>query len=148
MLLPCVSLNPHELTSLQKNTLKQKMLYKHGIRQAPKNTTNVGWSELANSNTMLLNTIGDDETHPLANLLETISILIEVYEQAHHPVADSPAHEVLRFLMQEHNLTPNDLPEMGPQQNVLETLNGKLALNLTQIQNLSKRFHVSPAVFF
>jgi len=96
----------------------------------------------------LLNTIGDDETHPLANLLETISILIEVYEQAHHPVADSPAHEVLRFLMQEHNLTPNDLPEMGSEQNVLDTLNGKLALNLTQIQNLSKRFHVSPAVFF
>jgi len=96
----------------------------------------------------LLNTIGDDETHPLANLLETISILIEVYEQAHHPVADSPAHEVLRFLRQEHNLTPNDLPEMGSEQNVLDTLNGKLALNLTQIQNLSKRFHVSPAVFF
>ena len=96
----------------------------------------------------LLNTIGDDETHPLANLLETISILIEVYEQAHHRVADSPAHEVLRFLMQEHNLTPNDLPEMGSEQNVLDTLNGKLALNLTQIQNLSKRFHVSPAVFF
>ena len=95
----------------------------------------------------LLNTIGDDETHPLANLLETISTSIEVYEQEHHPVADAPPHEVLRFLMQEHNLTPNDLPEIGYQQNVLDTLNGKLELNLNQIQNLSKRFHVSPAAF-
>jgi HTH-type transcriptional regulator/antitoxin HigA len=95
----------------------------------------------------LLNTIGDNEAHPLANLLETISTLIEVYEQEHHPVTDAPPHEVLRFLMEEHNLTPNDLPEIGYQQNVWDTLNGKLELNLNQIQNLSKRFHVSPAAF-
>jgi hypothetical protein len=33
--------------------------------------------------------------HPLANLLETVSTLIEVYEQEHHPVAEAPPHEVL-----------------------------------------------------
>ena len=95
----------------------------------------------------LLNIIGNDETHPLANLLETISTLIEVYEQEHHPVADAPIHEVLRFLMQEHHLTPDELPEIGDQKEVLDVLDGKLELNLNQIQNLSKRFHVSPAVF-
>lgn len=95
----------------------------------------------------LLNTVGDDETHPLANLLETISTLIEVYEQQHHQVADVPAYEVLRFLMQEHTLTPNDLPEIGHQGEVLDLLNGLSELNLSQIKHLSQRFHVSPAVF-
>jgi len=95
----------------------------------------------------LLNTVGDDESHPLANLLETLTTLIEVYEQAHHPVDDVPASEVLRFLMQEHGLRPHDLPEMGPEGEVLELLNGQRELNISQIQYLSQRFHVSPAVF-
>ncbi|OAD19434.1 XRE family transcriptional regulator [Candidatus Thiomargarita nelsonii] len=96
----------------------------------------------------LLNKIGDDETHPLAGLLETLSTLIEVYEEEHHNVADAPAHEVLRFLMEEHSLTANELPEIGNQEEVLKTLSGQRSLNKDQIQNLSRRFHVSPAVFF
>jgi HTH-type transcriptional regulator/antitoxin HigA len=96
----------------------------------------------------LLNQVGDDETHPLADLLETLSTLIEVYEDEHHKVAEAPAHEVLRFLMEEHSLTANELPEIGNQEEVLKTLNGHRALNRDQIQNLSRRFHVSPAVFF
>jgi HTH-type transcriptional regulator/antitoxin HigA len=95
----------------------------------------------------LLNTVSDDETHPLASLLETITTLIEVYEEEHHPVADAPPSEVLRFLMEEHHLTPNDLPEIGPQGAILDILNQKRTLNLDNIQKLSKRFHVSPAVF-
>jgi len=95
----------------------------------------------------LLNLVGD-ETHPLADLLETLSTLIEVYEDEHHKVAEAPAHEVLRFLMEEHSLTANELPEIGDQEEVLKTLNGHRGLNRDQIQNLSRRFHVSPAVFF
>ncbi len=95
----------------------------------------------------LLNTISDDETHPLASLLETLTTLIEVYEEKHHPVADAPPSEVLRFLMTEHHLSPTDLPEIGSQNAILEILNQKRSLNLDNIQNLSKRFHVSPAVF-
>ncbi len=146
------------------------MLYRHGINQkvhkmsSPLLTKTIThWNPVANILSVphseteyqrmavlvdeLLNTVGDDETHPLANLLETISTLIEVYEQEHHPIADAPPYDVLRFLMQEHNLTPNDLPEIGYQKEVLETLNGQRELNREQIKNLSKRFHVSPAVF-
>ncbi|EDN69887.1 transcriptional regulator protein [Beggiatoa sp. PS] len=95
----------------------------------------------------LLNTVGDDETHPLADLLETISTLIEVYEEKHHSVADAPAYEVLRFLMEEHGLMPNDLSELGNQSEISAILNGHYQLNIFQIQYFSKLFHVSPAVF-
>jgi len=90
----------------------------------------------------------DDETHPLAGLLETLSTLIEVYEEEHHRVADAPAHEVLRFLMEEHSLSANELPEIGNREEVLKTLNGQRSLSQAQIKNLSRRFHVSPAVFY
>ena len=96
----------------------------------------------------LLNQVGDDETHLLADLLETLSTLIEVYEDEHHKVADAPAHEVLRFLMEEHSLSANELPEIGNQEEVLKTLHYHCDLNRDQIENLSRRFHVSPAVFF
>ncbi len=54
----------------------------------------------------------------------------------------------LKFLMQEHNLTQSDLPEVGSQGVVSEILRGRRELNTRQIKALSKRFGVSPAAFF
>ncbi|HUN10459.1 MAG TPA: hypothetical protein PLQ56_27915 [Aggregatilineales bacterium] len=33
----------------------------------------------------LIDTVGEDETHPLASLMEVIGVLIERYEEAHVP---------------------------------------------------------------
>ena len=55
--------------------------------------------------------------------------------------------EVLRYLMEEHGLRQSDLPEIGSQGVVSEILNGKRDLNVRQIRELAKRFHVAPAVF-
>ena len=49
--------------------------------------------------------------------------------------------------MTEHGLTPLDLPEIGTQEIISDILSGKRELNMQQIRALSKRFHVSPAVF-
>ncbi len=50
--------------------------------------------------------------------------------------------------MEEHDLKQSDLKlEIGSQGVVSEILNGKRQLNARQIKGLSKRFHVSPAVF-
>jgi HTH-type transcriptional regulator/antitoxin HigA len=38
--------------------------------------------------------------------------------------------------------------ELGGESVVSEVLSGKRRLNATHIEELSKRFHVSPAVFF
>ena len=95
----------------------------------------------------LLDEVGDDEKHPLYGLLDTLSTLIEVYEEQHYPIPESSGVDMLRYLMEEHGLRQSDLPEIGSQGVVSEILNGKRELNTRQISGLAKRFHVSPAVF-
>ena len=50
--------------------------------------------------------------------------------------------------MEEHRLTPSDLPELGSQEIVAAILHGKRELDVGQIRALAERFRVSPAVFF
>lgn len=95
----------------------------------------------------LLDEVGEDEQHPLADILDTLSTLVHVYELDHHPEPQAEPAEVLKLLMQEHGLKQADLSEIGSQGVVSEILNGKRQLNLRQIQQLSQRFHVSPVVF-
>src|SRR5260370_34225472 len=56
---------------------------------------------------------------------------------------------MLRKVMDANNLRQKDLvPIFGSESIVSEVLHKKRALNKTHIEKLSKRFHVSPAVFF
>lgn len=55
---------------------------------------------------------------------------------------------MLRFFMEEHQLTHSNLPELGSQSVVSEILSGKKALNTRQVRALAQRFHVSPTVFY
>lgn len=95
----------------------------------------------------LLDKVGADEQHPLYTLLDTLGTLIHAYEEEHHPIPACSGVDVLRFLMEEHDLTQSDLPEIGSQGVVSEILQGKRELNVRQIRALAKRFHVSPGVF-
>jgi HTH-type transcriptional regulator/antitoxin HigA len=96
----------------------------------------------------LLDEVGDNESHPLFNFLEVLGTLIESYEEDHVKIPEVPAREVLKYLMEEHGLTQADLSDIGSQGVVSEILRGKRELNTRQIKALSKRFSVSPAVFF
>lgn len=98
----------------------------------------------------LIDEVGDNQQHPLASLLDTVGVLIENYEQEHDELAipEATAQEVLAYLLEEHHLKQNELPEIGSQGVVSEILSGKRQLNTRQIQALAKRFSVSPAVFF
>lgn len=95
----------------------------------------------------LVDEVGTDERHPLYSFLDTLGTLIEAYETRQSPIPDSSAPDVLRFLMQEHDLQPVDLEELGPPAEVSRILAGSLALTLVQVQTLAKRFGVSPAAF-
>jgi HTH-type transcriptional regulator/antitoxin HigA len=95
----------------------------------------------------LLDEVGTDEQHPLYTLLDTLGTLIHAYEEEHHPIPECSGVDVLRFLMEEHDLTQSDLPEIGSQGVVSEILRGKRELNVRQIRALARRFHVSPGVF-
>lgn len=96
----------------------------------------------------LIDEVGTDEQHPLYELLDTLGTVLHAYEQEHYPMPDCTGAEVLQYLMEEHGITQSDLPEVGSQGVVSEILRGKRELNVRQIRALSKRFTVSPAVFF
>lgn len=96
----------------------------------------------------LLDVVGENERHPLFSFLEVLGMLIEDYEDDHIKIRGATSVDVLTFLMDEHKLTQSDLPEVGSQGVVSEVLHGKRKLNTHQIQALSERFGVSPAVFF
>ena len=75
--------------------------------------------------------------------------LIEAYEEEHHSIPDASPVEILRTLMDANNLRQKDLVSVfGSESIVSEVLHRKRDLNRAHIEKLSKRFHVSPAVFF
>jgi len=91
----------------------------------------------------------DNLTPAEENFAELLTLLIEVYEEKHYPIADASPIEVLRELMSANNLRQKDLaPLLGSESVVSEILSGKRELNKRQIEKLSKRFSVSPAAFF
>lgn len=80
---------------------------------------------------------------------EVLVTLIEAYEEEHHAIPEASAGEVLRALIEANGLRQKDLaPILGTESIVSEVLRGKRELNKGQIEKLSKRFRVSPAVFF
>jgi len=95
----------------------------------------------------ILDEIGEDEKHPLAELADAIGVFVEKYEAEHARIPAASPAAVLKYLMQERGLRQSDLPEIGSQGVVSEVLAGKRELNARQIKRLAKRFGVSPAVF-
>lgn len=95
----------------------------------------------------ILDEIGQNETHPLADLAEALAVFVHSYEEAHARIPEATGPEVLRLLMEAHGLTQSQLPEIGSQGVVSEILSGERELNIRQIRRLAKRFAVSPAVF-
>jgi HTH-type transcriptional regulator / antitoxin HigA len=95
----------------------------------------------------LLEEIGDDEQHPQYGLLDTLGTLIHAYEEEHVPLPEASGPEVLEYLMEEHGLKPEDLPELGGAQAVRAVLARERELHVSEIRALAERFRVSPAVF-
>ena len=97
----------------------------------------------------LLEEVGDDEEHPLADLLDVIGLLVGQYEDENTPgLQASEPTEVLKFLLEQHGLKQSDLrKEIGTQGVVSEILSGNRKINARQAKALAKRFGVSPVVF-
>jgi HTH-type transcriptional regulator/antitoxin HigA len=95
----------------------------------------------------LLDAGAADEQHPLAELVDTLGLLIGDYDdQQYAPEPVSPA-AVIRLLMEQHKLTQGDLSEIGSQGVVSEVLNGKRDLNIRQVKALAERFDLPTSVF-
>jgi HTH-type transcriptional regulator / antitoxin HigA len=95
----------------------------------------------------LLNEVGDDEAHPLAEVLDLIATQVKAYEDEHVEIPDAAPREVLRFLMEQQNLTQADLDDCAPQNRISEILTGKRVISKDVAKRLAKRFHVHADVF-
>ena len=83
------------------------------------------------------------------NFAELLTLLIEAYEEKHHSIRSASPVEVLQELLLANDLRQKDLvPQLGSESVVSEILSGKRELNKNHIEKLSKRFNVSPELFF
>jgi len=90
-----------------------------------------------------------DPTPDEEDAIELISLLIDNYETEHYPIPEAEPADVLRYLLEQNSLSQRDIaPELGSESTVSLVLSGKRQLNRDHIARLSRRFNVSPAVFF
>lgn len=102
-------------------------------------------SEMADRLAVLARRSADQEDY-----LETLSLLIETYEEKHHPVTSGELdpRETLEYLLEEHEMSASDLGRLlGQRQLGAKILSGARNLSKAHIQKLAKHFSVSPAVF-
>jgi HTH-type transcriptional regulator / antitoxin HigA len=90
-----------------------------------------------------------DETEgDLADYAETLTLLIEKYEESLTSFPEASGIEVLKFMMDQNGLKQKDLAGiLGGKSTVSELLNGKRPFNLNHIRILAKKFNVRPATF-
>lgn len=95
----------------------------------------------------ILDEIGDDETHPLAEVLDYLADQMAAYEDERYPIPEAEPKEVLRFLMEQHNLKQEDLADCAPQSRISGILNGHRGISKEIAKKLAARFKVSTDVF-
>jgi HTH-type transcriptional regulator/antitoxin HigA len=82
-------------------------------------------------------------------LAELLTLLIEDFEEKHYALKPATDVEALEELMEANSLKQKDLVNIfGTPSIISEVLNGKRKLTTEHIRRLSRRFHVSPELFF
>jgi len=81
-------------------------------------------------------------------LLETMAILIQSYDNHHHPVPAVAPNQMLANLMESSGRATADLlPIFGTRGRVSEVLSGKRSISKEQAKKLASLFKVSAALF-
>ena len=82
-------------------------------------------------------------------LAQLLTLLIEDFEEKHYALEAGSSLDVLKELMSANNLKQKDLVDVFATPSIVsEVLRGKRKLTTEHIRRLSRRFHVSPEVFF
>lgn len=82
-------------------------------------------------------------------LVALLTLLIEDFEERNYKLPRAKPIQVLKFLMDQHDLKQKDLVDVFATPSIVsEVLSGKRELNKDHIQRLSQRFRVSPEIFF
>ncbi len=104
----------------------------------------------------LIDASEDEEAAPLNPLIDIIASAIEKYEERDadlmafiNKAEDIPAHiATLNVLMDQYNLTRDDLPEIGDKTMVSRVLNNVRPLTKPAIEELCIRFNIRPDFLF
>jgi HTH-type transcriptional regulator / antitoxin HigA len=80
---------------------------------------------------------------------DLLTLMIEDFEERRYQFPRATPLQALTFLVEQHGLRQKDLTDVfGTRSVVSEVMSGKRKLTLEQIRRLSRRFHVSPEIFF
>jgi len=82
-------------------------------------------------------------------LAELLTLLIEDFEEKHYSLKPATGIDALQELMDMNDLKQKDLVDLfGTPSIISEVLSGKRKLTTEHIRKLSRRFRVSPELFF
>ena len=80
--------------------------------------------------------------------IELLTLLVERYEEEHYSVPKADPVSIVRFLIEQQNLTQRDLiPQFGSESAVSMFMTGQRNLTLEQVRKLSARFKLPSDVF-
>ena len=96
---------------------------------------------------VLLDEVGDNESHPLADVLDYLADQVAAYEAEHYHIPEAEPRAVLRFLMDQHGLKQEDLADCVPQSRISDILSGRRGISIAIAQKLARRFHVRADLF-
>jgi HTH-type transcriptional regulator/antitoxin HigA len=81
-------------------------------------------------------------------LAEMLTLLIEDYEEKHHPLPRVSPHESLKALMEERGLKHKDIwPVLGNKGAATEVLSGRRSVSKAQARRLAEFLHVPIDLF-
>jgi HTH-type transcriptional regulator/antitoxin HigA len=90
-----------------------------------------------------------DLTAEEEQLAELLTLLIEDFETKNYQLKPASPVEIVRELMAANSLKQSDLLDVfGSASIASEVLNGKRDFAKSHIEKLSRRFHISPELFF
>ena len=82
-------------------------------------------------------------------MAELLTLLVEDFEEKHYQLKAAIPRDVLKELMLANDLKQKDLLDVFRTQSIVsEVLRGKRRLTTEHIRRLSRRFRVSPELFF
>jgi HTH-type transcriptional regulator/antitoxin HigA len=90
----------------------------------------------------------ENPSHSQVEAIELLTLLVERYEQQYYSIPATDPASVVRFLIDQQNLTQRDLiPQFGSESAVSMFLSGHRNLTIEQVRKLSTRFKLPTDLF-
>jgi len=91
----------------------------------------------------LVSSLGTSRRPANVARLRAQALLLQAYEATRWPTSTPSAGDLLRYAMEQHDLTPADLaPILGTRSRVSEILSGKRSLTLAMIRRLHRQLGI------